>query len=186
MAAGSVARIIRAPGRIIIGPFTPFATTTFPYGGTEIGKSNLCAVSVHGTPFRIENEATGEASDILEPNRNYSFACFLRAWDDDAVEKMLAQSYAKGATTQHAVYPAPDNVPGASSHARAVILAYIPDATVHVSGVLIYRGIADWEEDAEIVFQRGSEIGLPLRVDCLRDANGNMLKIGRIEDLSLT
>ena len=77
-------------------------------------------------------------------------------------------------------------MPGSSSIGRAVILAYIPDDTVHVDGVLIYGGIADWAEGVEVQFERGAELGLLVAVDCLRDANSNMLKMGRIEDLSLT
>jgi len=186
MAAGDVARVIRAPGRIVIGPTTAFATTAYPYGGTEIGKSNLCVLQPAGTPFRVESEALGEATDILEPNNRYVFSCFLRGWDDDGVQQMLAGGYNAGATTQHAFFDVPQNVPGASSIGRAVILAYVPDDLIHSDGALIYRGIPDWSEGAEIAFQRGPEFGIPLSVDCLRDGNGNLLRVGRLADLSLT
>ena len=184
MAAGDAARVIRAPGRIVIGPTN--LSTTYPYGGTEVGKSNLCAVLPIGTPFRVECEGLGEASDILEPNNHYVFACFLRGWDNDAVQQLLAGGYNAGATTQHAFFDVPQNVPGASSIGRAVILLYVPDDLVHTPAVLIYRGIPDWSEGSELSFQRGSDLGIPLAVDCLRDANANMLRIGRLADLSLT
>lgn len=186
MAAGNVARTIRAPGRLVVNPTTAFASTAYPHGGTEVGFANQCIVQPLGTPLRIECEGLGEATDILEPNRSYVFTCFLRGWDDDAIEKCQAQSFVAGATSQHAVYRSPDNVPGASSIGRAVILAYIPDDPLHVPGVLIYRGIVDWSSGAEVVFQRGAELGLPLTVDCLRDASGSMLKIGRMADLILS
>ena len=91
MDAGNVSRIIRAPGRIIIGPTNLAAAD--PYGGTEVGKSNLCTLQSHGTPFRVESEALGEATDILEANKRFVFACFIRGWDDDAVNAPVHDFY---------------------------------------------------------------------------------------------
>ena len=186
MSAGSASRIIRSPGRIVINPTTAFATTAYPYGGTEIGKTRLCVLQPQGRPYRVEYESLGEAGDILEPNNQYTFACFIRGWDDDAVQKLLAGGYVAGSVTQHSVFSEPGTyTPGQSAIARAVILAYIPDDPIHVPGVLIYRGIPDWSEGSEIAFQRGDELGIPITVDCLRNASGNMLKVGRIADLAL-
>ena len=187
MAAGSIATIMRAPGRIVINPTTSFATTAYPYGGTEIGKANLCALAPLGTPFRIESEALGEATDILEGNNRYAFSCFIRGMDDDAKELMMAGGYEVGSVTQHAVWAEPGTkTPGQSTLSRAVILAYVPDDILHVDGLLIYRGIPGWSEGSELTFQRGEELGMPLTVDCLRDANANLVRIGRMADLSLT
>lgn len=186
MAAGLVSRVMRAPGRLLANPTTSFATTAYPYGAVELGKTNGVILQSFGTPFRIECEGLGEATDILEANKQYVFSCFLRGFDDNAVEQILAQGFSAGATTQHAVFGEPGNVPGSSSIGRAVIIAYIPDDPVNVDGVLVYRGIPDWTDGAELAFQRGSELGIPIAIDCLRDANGNMLKIGRIADLALT
>lgn len=184
MVAGTAASIIRAPGRIVIGPTD--LSTVYPYGGTQIGLAKEVEFVAQGTPFRVECEALGEASDILEANKRFSFSCFLRGWDDDAVEQMLAGGYAAGATSQHATFAEPGNVPGASSIGRAVILLFVPDDIVHVNSLLIYRGVPDWTEGAQLAFQRGAEFGIPLTVDCLRDSNGNMLALERFSDLSLT
>ncbi len=193
MAAGNVARTIRAPGRLVVNPTEAFHGGTFPYGGTEVGRSNLCVVQPLGTMFRVEYESLGEAGDILEANNNYVFACFLRGWDDEAIELLFSGNYERGTITQHAVLHEPgrsddlaSSVPGASTLPRAMVLAYVPDDIVHVPGVLIYRGIPGWTEGAELVFQRGSELGLPLTVECLRtDIDNNILRIGRMADLML-
>lgn len=184
MVAGDVARVVRAPGRIVIGPTN--LSAAYPYGGTEVGKSNACAVRPLGVPFRVECEALGEAIDILEPNNHWVFGCFLRGWDDDAVQQMLAGGYNAGTTTKHAFFDVPQNVPGTSSLGRAVILLYVPDDLIHTPAILIYSGIPDFADGAELVFQRGDELGILLTVDCVRDSSGNMLRIGRLADLSLT
>jgi len=189
MVAGNVARVIRAPGQISIGP-TDLSTagSNNAYGGTLIGKTNGVVLQPMGTPFRVESEALGEATDILEPNKRWVFSCFVRGWDDDAVEKMFSSAnYAAGGTSQHAVYSEPGTrVPGESAIGRAVILLYVPDDIIHVPALLLYRGIPEWAEGGEVMFQRGQELGIPLTVDCLRDGNGNLLSMGRISDLSLT
>lgn len=185
-----MARIMRAPGRIIINPTTAFATSAYPHGATEIGFARACALSSLGVPFPIQNEALGSPTDILEPDQNYRFACVLRGWDDDAVQLMMAGGYAAGATSQHAVYAEPSNVPGQSTitspNDRSVILAYIPDDVLNVSGLLIYRGIPYWTEGSSIDFQRTNELTLSLTVDCMRDGSGSILKIGRMADLVLS
>lgn len=187
MASGNSARVIRAPGRLVINPTVAFDGGTYPYGGTEVGKSNLCVLQSLGSSFRVESEGLGEASDILEGNNHWVFTCLLRGWDDDAVLQLLSGGYQAGTVTQHSVFHVPGSrTPGQSALSRAVILAYIPDDPLHVPGVLIYRGIPDWTEGAEIAFQRRSELGIPLSLDCMRDVNGNTLRIGRIHDLPLT
>lgn len=184
MAAGNVARIMRGPGRIVINP-TDFELA-YPYGGVEIGKTRACQLTPLGTPFRVESEALGEATDVLEANRNYLFTCFVRGWDDSAVEKLMSGGYTAGSVSSHAVYSEPGNVPGTSSIARAVILLYVPDDLINVNALLIYRGIPDFPEGAEFLWQHNEELGIPMNVDCLRDSRGNMLSIGRFADLSLT
>lgn len=184
MAAGKVSRIIHAPGRVVVGPSN--LSSAFPHGGTEVGKTNAFGWSSHGVPFRVECEGLGEATDILEPNQRFSVSFFVRGWDDDAVELLLATGFVAGGTSQHAVFKAPVNVPGGTALGRAVILLYVPDDTIHVPAVLVYRGIPEWTEGSEIAFRRGDELGIPITVDCLRDANLNTLAIGRFDDLSLT
>lgn len=187
MAAGAAHRSgIRAPGRIILNP-TDLGDASTNYGGTEIGWANLCVLQPLGTAFHVEYEGLGEVGDVLEANKRYVFACLLRGWDDDAVRLMLANGYTAGGVSQHAAWSEPStDVPGSSAISRAVILLYVPDDVIHVPALLVYRGIPDWTDGAELAFQRGEELGIPITVDCLRDANGNMLTVRRLSDMSLT
>lgn len=183
MASGNISRVIRGQGRIVINPVN--LNAVYPHGGTEVGKTNLCVLAVLGQTLRIDCEGLGEATDVLTRNNQYVFSCFLRGWDDDAVEQLLKPNYVKGAVSGHAVYQEPGaKAPGESSLDRSVILLYVPDDLIHVPAMLIYRGIPNWSDGSEFAFQReDEEIGLPLAVDCLRDDDDKILKIGRFADL---
>jgi hypothetical protein len=185
MAAENAARIIRAPGRLVVAPSN--LSAAYPYGGTEVGKVRLAVLQALGTNFRVVSEGLGEATDVLEASNEYVFACFLRGWDDDAVQQFYGGNYTAGTVSGHAVFDEPGTTtPGASALSRGKIVLYVPDDVVHVPSVLIYRGVPDWQAGAEFAMQRGEEVGLPVAIDCLRDANDNILRVGVLADLSLT
>ena len=186
MAAGNVRRIIRGSGRVVIGPTD--LSNVYPHGGTEIGQTTTCMLQSFGTPLRIEYESLGEAGEVLEANKHIIFTCFVRGWDDDSIEQFFSTAnYSEGSKTRHAVLKEPGSkVPGEASIARAVILLYVPDDPIHVPALLIYRGIPSLAEGAEIAWQRGTELGLPITVECLRDGNDLIYSAGRLADLSLT
>ena len=190
MAAGAAARSIRAPGRLIVAPlgqeFADFNGGTYPYRGREIGKVRSCVAMPQGSAYFVESEATGAVTDVLESGQRWVFACFLRGWDDDAIALFRPGGYTTGAITQHAVFSAPDEVPGSSALSRAVKLAFIPDDPVNVPGVIIYRAVPNWSDGAELALQRDEELGLPMTFECLRDSTGRILQIGRIHDLAVT
>ncbi len=185
MVAGNVARIVHAPGRVVVDPTN--LSAAYPHGGTEVGKTNAFALQPFGEVFRVEYEGLGEAGDILEANKSWRAAFFLRGFDDDAIEQLTSWGYVVGGVSQHATFNEPGNkVPGESALLRAKKVLYVPDDLIHTPAILIYRGVADWTVGAEIAFQRGEELGIPITVDCVRDTNGNMLTVGRFADLSLT
>lgn len=185
MAAGDVARIIRAPGRLVVGP-TDLAAA-YPHGGTEVGLTNAVVLQPTGSGFLVRNEALGESTDVLEGGNEFAFACFLRGFDDDAVAQFFPDRHSTGSVSGHSVFSVPGtNAPGASALGRAVIVLYVPDDALHVPAILVYRGIPDFPDGAEMAFQRRDELGLPVSMHCVRDANDNTLAVGRLADLSLS
>jgi len=186
MAAGSSARILKAPGRLVVDPTN--LALNYPYGGTEVGKTRAAVLTSFGTSYRIECEGLGgEASDVLEAPARYVFSCFLRGWDDDAVKKFLADNYVQGATSGHSLLREPGiKVGGSSALSRAIKLLYVPDDLAHAPACLIYRGVPEWTDGADIAWQRGEELGIPLAVECVRGATGKIIEVGRLSDLSLT
>jgi hypothetical protein len=185
MASGNVSRVLRAPGRLVVNPTG--LGVTFPYGGTEVGKTRLVVLTSFNTSIRIECEGLGnEASDVLERTSRYVFSCFVRAWDDDAIEQFFASNFVQGSASGHSLLREPgDRVAGASALERAVKLLYVPDDPISNPAVMIYRGVPDWSENAELAFQRQEELGLPLAVECVRGSSGDILEVGRLADITI-
>lgn len=185
MATGNATRILRAPGRLVVSPSD--LTLSYPYGGTEVGKTRLVALTRIATPFRVPCEGLGgESSDILEPPAQFVFSCFVRGWDDDAVERFFANNFVQGATTGHSLLREPGlRVGGASALGRAVSLLYVPDDPVHAPACLVYRGVPDWTDGAELAWQRQEELGIPLAVECMRNGVDKIVEVGRLADLTL-
>jgi hypothetical protein len=186
MAAGSASRTLRSPGRLVAGPTN--LSLSYPYGGTEVGRAKLVVLTSLGQSFRVNCEGLGgEPSDILGSPSYYVFSCFLRGWDDDAVELFFQNNYVQGAVSGHSMIREPSNrVGGSSEYSRATSLLYVPDDPINSPAVMIYAGIPDFSDGAEVVFQRGEELGIALAVECVRGPTGKILEVGRLVDLSLT
>jgi hypothetical protein len=131
--------------------------------------------------------AGNEPSDILERTSRYVFSCFIRAWDDDAIERFFSSNFVQGSVSGHSLLREPGTrVAGASALGRAVRLLYVPDDPISNPAVMIYRGVPDWSENAELAFQRQEELGLPITIECVRGGSGKILEVGRLADVSLT
>lgn len=184
MTAGDAARILRVPGRLVVGPTD--LGVAFPYGGTQVGFTRRVVVQPLGAGFRVESEALGDATDVLEAPTRHVMACFVRGWDDDALRLLFPDQYDAGARSGHAVVTVPNRArPGASALGRAVRLLYVPDDVIAAPALLIDRAVPDWSPGAELAFQRGTELGIPLAVECVRSTSGRILSIGRLADLTL-
>lgn len=185
MAAGNVMRTIRAPGRMVVNPTD--LRVDYPYGGTELGLTRAVIVQPLGSPFRVETEGLGEATDVLEGVNRWVVGFFLRGFDDDALSILLSDYTDTGAVTGHAHMKVPNRAqPGASALRRARKLLFVPDDPVHVPAVLVFRGVPDFEDGAQLAFQRQEELGIPIAVECLRDDQSRILEIGRLADLTQT
>lgn len=184
MAAGNASRVIRGSGRWVAAPTD--LSLTFPFGGVALGLSSAVVAQALGAPLRVESEGLGAGQDVLEPPERYAVGMFLRGWDDDAVERLLAYGASTGPVSGHASFDVPGPVsPGSSALARALVLVYVPNDIVNVPALLIRRGVPFWTEGAEIAFRRQSDLGIPLVVDCFRDDAGRTLTIARMADLVL-
>lgn len=185
MAAGQASKILKSPARLVVNPTD--LSAAYPFGGVEVGRANLVVLTMLGVQVRIESEPLGEATDILEAANQTSFGCFLRGWDDDAVQQFLGHGYQLGAVTGHAVFSSPGSAhPGQSAFSRAVKLLVYADNPIDSPSCLIHRGIPDWTEAAELAWSRSDEMGIPLTIECLRGSVGRIVDVGRFADLSLS
>jgi hypothetical protein len=184
--AGAASQVIRAPGRLVVDPAD--LDLAFPHGGTEIGRTRAVALRSLVDPVRIEVEGLGGAAgDVLEGSDHYVLACFLRGLDDDAARLLVPDAYAKGAVSGHAVVTLPGTaLPGRSMLPRARKFLYVPDDPVHAPSLLIWRGVPTWAAGAEMAFQRQTELGVLMTIECVRNDDGKALTLGRLADLTLT
>ncbi len=184
MSAPLASKIIRAPGRLLISPTN--LSAAYPYGGIEIGKVRAVVLKPLGTNAVVMSEGLGEATDILEANNRWVLSCFVRGWDDDAVQQLQSDSHSIGAVTQHALFTYPLNArPGSSGLSRAKALIYVPDDIVNAPCVLAYRAIPNLDDGAQLEWQRNNELGMPMAFELLRGVSGKILQIGRLPDLTL-
>lgn len=184
MASGSPARILRAPGRLVVQPTS--LSLAYPHGGVEVGRTRAVVLTNAGTNYVVPCEGLGgDASDVLNGTNRFVMTCFLRGWDDDAVQYFMVDNWATGANTSRAMFSAPGAVePGSSALDRALRVLYAPDDPDAVPAVLLHRAVPVWQEGAELAFQRGSELGIPLALECLRGADGRILDVGYLADLT--
>lgn len=187
MSAGAPIQIINGPGKLIVGPTQAFDGGTYPYGGTEVGYVQELALVSRGESFPVFSEGLGGFNDILEANNDYSVAFFLRGWDDDALQKFMPGGYSQGTVTQHSIWSAPGSqTPGQTELGHGLVVAFVPDDLLAQNGLILHNMIPGWDEGASIAFSRKDPAGIPISGQCLRNGSGNILKIGRLPDLSLT
>ena len=184
MASGDISRVIRAPGRLVVGPTN--LSAAYPHGGTEVGKTRQVVLVQTGQPFRVISEGLGETSEILEGPTEWYLAAAMRGWDDDAVAQLFANNYTAGDPSGHAGYDEPKsrNV-GSTALGRAKVLLWKPDDPIHVPSVLVYRGVPWWSDGAEIPLSSAQDVDLPVVVHAMQDGSGNTLAIKFFSDLSL-
>lgn len=184
-ATADIARVLRVPGRLVINPSaSTFATGEFPFGGVPIGRSRMAVLEPLSKGYRVEAEGLGRASDSLRGDQRFVFACFLRGWDNSSLAMAFPDMAEEGAT-QHQVLSAPGGrLTGASALARGVVLLYCPDDTIHAPGVLIRNAVPTWGSGAELLLRRTEELGLSLTFECVRDAEGRILSVGHLEDIT--
>ena len=187
MSAKQAIRSIRAPGRMVVNPTEVFKGGTFPYGGVEVGKTSELAYVPLGTAMNVWYESTGSIGAVLEPSKEMIVTCFMRGWDDDAVEKLFAKNSFIGANSGHAGFEeGGSTTPGEDASPRALKIVYVPEDTLHVPAMMMYAAIPWWiEGGTQVPFQRSETLGIPMAFQCLDNGAGLFVRIARLIDISL-
>lgn len=186
MASANSVKIIRAPGRVVIGPTTSADSGSFPFGGTEIGRIGMFALASNGDNLTVEPEGLSRVADVLEGSIRFSVSFQLRGWDDDAIELLFPDQFAEGDLTRHAVFAVPGvTKPGSSALARAQTILFVPDDPVNVPALIVYRGVPDWRRASDVALRRNQELAIPVAIEAVQDDSGRILAMGRIHDLEI-
>lgn len=184
MATGLEQRIIRGPGRLIIGP-TNLSSPSTNYGGTEVGNTKMFVLTSFGEQFVVQNESLGAPTDILAAPKAIGISCLMRGWDDDAVNQFLISSVGTISLHRKNTVSDDDSRPGASVFGTAVILLYVPDDPIHVPSLLAYVAIPMWDASAQMAWDQQDELTIPISFKLLQGTS-KYYEIGILSDLSLT
>lgn len=186
MSAGQPEHIIRASGRVIVGPTDDFATGTFPYGGTQVGRVKQVRMRSLGTSKLIWDEGLGAVKDVGAPTNRWVISLLVRGWNPDAITQFYPGNREEGEITKHSVFRVPGTrIPGQSGgDSINIAVAFVPDNLLFANGFIAYRCIPDFDEAGELAFDRREEQVIHLTLECLLNGSGNILEVGRMPDLN--
>lgn len=188
MATPDARSILRVPSRLCFSPAN--LSNDYPHGGTAMGVVARMAFKPGITTSEIIAEEFGNTSvEAVYCGENAVFACYLRGWDNDALQKMFPNT-TLGASSgnRYARYEpgvSGQNRPGMTLSDLAVSLFVSPDSPDHHPGLLIYRAVPMLEETAELAFRSPAELGFPAVFRCCPDTSGRVYNMGWRKDLTL-
>ena len=179
----------RIPGRLVTGATS--LTGSFPYGGTELGLVRDCAYSIGSITHEITAEEWGGTpAEVLYGGEKATFACFLRAWDVDAIQAAIPHATAGGSGQALSVFQpgaSDDNTfrPGRRMSPDAVQIVFCPRAPDRHLFVVLYAAVASTEASAAMQLKVSAEAGIAVVFRGLLDDSGRCAVVGRREDITL-
>lgn len=182
----SAARILRAPGSLIVNPAGPFDDPDdAPFGGTVLGNVMGVYLMPFDSGFTVWAEEFGEPADQLEPLRDWAMGGLLRGWDDDAVGALF-QNVGEDPISRHTYVTLHGGTePGMSAYdERRTVLLFLPENPKDVPCVLAFAAVPMVEESAQVMFTWGDDLGLPAIFRFFRDSQGRIAEIRRFWDLT--
>lgn len=184
MASPDVIRVLNAPGRLCYAPSS--LSSAFPHGGTALGTTRLGRLIRHGRYHPIRDEAFGsEIRDVVWSGENYTFACLLREWDDDALG-VLFPNTSTGSVSQHKVVATPgSNRPGLLLSEKKVVLLFSPDDPERVPATLLYAALPMFDETTEWDLAFGKRLETACVFTATRDSSDRIHKTAMLKDLAL-
>jgi len=184
MSSRAAFRVVRAPGTLYIGVSPPFDPDNAPFGGTPLGNTQGVYIINHGSGFTVWAEEYGEPGDQREALRDYAMGCFLRSWDDDAIDAVFPNTSAGGVSQHQIITLHGSREPGESVYDdRATSMLFLPHNAKDAPGVYAYAAVPLVEESQQIRFAYESDLGIPTLWRFFRNASGYIGEIGRVWDL---
>lgn len=188
MATADARSILYVPAKLCHTPTN--LSNAFPHGGTALGtvarmmfKPNVLTSEVIGEEFG------GVTRDVIYCGENAVFACFLRGWDNDVLQKLFPNTSAGTSSGNRYVRFEPgvsgQNRPGLTLSDSSVKLFVSADSPDHHPSLIIYNAIPMLDEAAELAFRSPQELGFPAVFRCAPDTTGRVYAMGWRKDLSV-
>lgn len=177
------------PCELIAAP-TDF-TTTSPYGGTRLGLVAEHEFQIGPSVYYIRDEAWGGAvTDAILAAEPVAFTCFLRSWDNDAIQRFCHLTAAGTVTGNRVIkgsLAAADTVrPGRLLSADAFRLALCPLDPEHHPFLVIYSAMGVAEESARLRFAQSKALEFPLAFRGIPDSAFKTYQCGFRRDIAVS
>lgn len=189
MSQGNPKDILLVPCELIASP-TDF-TTTSPYGGTRLGLIAEVDFQVAPQVYYARDEAWGGAiTDGIVAAEPCALTCYLRTWDNDAIQKVFRNTTATGADgnrlIKHSLAAADSIRPGRLLSADGFRLAVCPLDPEHHPFLVIYNAVGVPEENARLRFSQAKAMEFPLAFRGIPDSAFKVYQFGYRRSVSAT
>lgn len=181
MSQGNPKDILLVPCELIAAP-TDF-TTASPYGGTRLGLIAEMDFQIAPQVYYIRDEAWGGAIvDGILAAEPCAFTCFLRTWDDDAIQRVFRNTSATGSDGKRLIknsLAAADSIrPGRLLSADGFRLAVCPLDHEHHPFLVIYNAVGVPDEDARLRMSQAKALEFPLAFRGIPDSAFKVYQFG--------
>jgi hypothetical protein len=186
MAQATAKDIVISRCRLVKNPTD--LSTAFPHGGTALGEVKQLVVRTQLKTYEVLIEEFGqERAETLISGQAAVMAGIARGYDNDMIAEIFNDT-ATGATTGDQVikYPPPNNRAGTKGSGESFVLLASPDDQAHGLAVIFFKAIPLTPDSLEINLSYKNETGFAFFFQGIRNTNGKVYQIGRIDDLDLT
>ena len=185
----------RLKGRLVLGPTD--LTTTFPYGGTELGlcRSASFVFGIKYAPIQAE-EFGGNAVEWVYQTESAVLSAVLREYDDDMVSSLFINGErgfeTDGTKTTASGKPVIKGdiqgaiKPGGVVTAKIIKLLFAPDDEDHHEFLVMYNALPMIEEASQMKLTAADWAEIGVVFHAVPDSAGKLYQFGRKTDISLT
>ncbi len=185
MSAPAARNVLRMPGKLVKSPTS--LSTTYPYGGTELGVLR----NVMWTPGTKYDRAIAEewktaVAAFVEEERTL-VAAVLRSWDNDLlswVHRNVQTSAFGDVGLLGRVQGTGVNRAGYDQGDLGAKLLFAPQAPGAHRALLLHNAVPMLDESAELQLSISREFGLALMFEAFPDATGRTFSFDFLENLA--
>lgn len=180
-----ISEIARVPGRLAWNPTN--LALTFPYGGTDLGRTVNKSFRVGRRQRRITaEEYGGDLTAAVVTGTSGVLVAMSMGYQDNAWDLVLDSS--TGSSSGKKVY---DPSEQAGKRVAGGVLLFVPDDVANHRALILYNAIPLIDESAELALRVRDRVALAMVFEAARVSNAisanddKSWTLGLLEDLSL-
>lgn len=184
MAGATTLGVVKGPARLVLNP-TDF-TTTFPYGGTQLGLARGCEFR-YGTKVHVERaQEWGNAPvrALYCGDGDARLAAVLRSWDVDALNACWPTSAAGASGSPLVSSTVNGSVRSGKVLSGSAILLVPLDSPGVLPAVYLPNALPRPDEAAALLLSRKTEAGVAVWWEAAPDSAGRAYIVGLLADMT--